>query len=206
MIFWLEHRGMRYRIHEGETLVGRGSRVAFFLDEPSVSREHALVRRSGTSVAVTDLKSSNGTFVNGERVQGSKPLQTGDIVCFGTAALRFGTTLTAPGPSVSPGIEFIEQQSSRPQVAEVVTEPAFGSIEVLETLVASPETAESLPDLASMVRASVARLLASAERGRVVLGPAERSRLAGVVATVGGWPIDDANQEWADDVLRRLQV
>ena len=83
---------MRHRMHDGETLVGRGSRVAFFLDEASVSREHAVLRRTGDVVMLTDLGSSNGTFVNGEQITGSHKLAIGDRVRLGTADLTFGVT------------------------------------------------------------------------------------------------------------------
>jgi len=36
------------------------------LQDPEVSRRHALLRRSGKTVVVEDLDSTNGTFVNGE--------------------------------------------------------------------------------------------------------------------------------------------
>ncbi len=195
---------MRYRIHEGETLVGRGSRVAFFLDEPSVSREHAIVRRQTEVITLTDLGSSNGTFVNGERVDKSRKLELGDTVRLGAAELRFGATRGVVPPSVSPGIEFIEQQSTRPPVMDLSTEPAFGSIEVLETLVQSPESAENLEELAQMVRASVDRLLGSMERGRVKLGASECARVLAIAKSVKSWFPDGDAHAWADGVGKRL--
>ncbi|HMR06725.1 MAG TPA: FHA domain-containing protein, partial [Polyangiaceae bacterium] len=177
IIFWLEYRGMRHRMHDGETLVGRGSRVAFFLDEASVSREHAVLRRTGDVVMLTDLGSSNGTFVNGEQITGSHKLEIGDHVRLGTADLTFGVTRGVSPSSISPGIELIEQRSVARPVMDLSTEPAFGSIEVLETLVANPDNAESIEELSTMVRSSVDRLVDSADRGRVKLGDLERARV-----------------------------
>ncbi|MEZ4223969.1 MAG: FHA domain-containing protein [Polyangiaceae bacterium] len=203
-IYWLEYRGMRHRIHEGETLVGRGSRVAFFLDEPSVSREHALVRRTGDSVMITDLGSSNGTFVNGEAATGTRRLSVGDRVRLGTAELHFGVTRGVSPSSISPGIELIEQQSVVRPAMDLSTEPAFGSIEVLETLVRSPESAESLTELSKMVQSSVERLVASADSGRVNLGAAERARVLAIARTVCGWGATPAAETWLSRIRARL--
>ena len=172
---------MRYRIHEGETLVGRGSRVAFFLDEPSVSREHALIRRVGDKVSVTDLGSSNGTFVNGDRVVKTRGLDLGDTIRLGAAELKFGVTRGPVVSSMSPGIELIEQRVERRPVMDLSTEPQFGSLDVLETLIASPEAAEDPRELAAMIRSSVDRLLENLDRRNTPLGPDQRARLLTIV-------------------------
>src|SRR2546429_5541534 len=64
--------------------VGRSSRCNFILDDLSVSRVHAEVIVNGETVRVDDLKSRNGTFVDGKRVTTSE-LQPGQIVNFGNA-------------------------------------------------------------------------------------------------------------------------
>ena len=64
--------------------VGRSSRCNFILDDLSVSRVHAEVIVNGETVRVEDLKSRNGTFVDGKRVTTSE-LQPGQIVNFGNA-------------------------------------------------------------------------------------------------------------------------
>ncbi len=205
IIFWLEYRGMRHRMHDGETLVGRGSRVAFFLDEASVSREHAVLRRTGDVVMLTDLGSSNGTFVNGEQITGSHKLAIGDRVRLGTADLTFGVTRGVSPSSISPGIELIEQRSVARPVMDLSTEPAFGSIEVLETLVANPENAESIEELSTMVRASVDRLVDSADKGRVKVGDLERARVIAIAETLRSWGASPEIELWSLSVQKRLQ-
>ncbi len=196
---------MRHRIFDGETLVGRGSRVAFFLDEPSVSREHAVLRRTGDVVMLTDLGSSNGTFINGEQISGTRKLSVGDGVRMGTADLMFGVTRGVSTSSISPGIELIELQSAVRPVMDLSTEPAFGSIEVLETLVANPDDAENLFELSKMVQSSVDRLVASADHGRVKLGQAERARVVAIAETVRSWGVAPEVDSWAADVQVRLK-
>ncbi|HLI96086.1 MAG TPA: FhaA domain-containing protein [Candidatus Baltobacteraceae bacterium] len=65
-----------------ELRVGRSSESDIFLVDPSVSRMHATLELDGDRVVVRDAGSTNGTFVNGERVH-VHTLQPGDRVAFG---------------------------------------------------------------------------------------------------------------------------
>src|SRR5918998_2742061 len=56
--------------------------------DPEVSRRHAAVREHGGGVAIEDLGSTNGTFVNGEKVEGVQPLSDGDEVRIGNTVFR----------------------------------------------------------------------------------------------------------------------
>jgi ABC transport system ATP-binding/permease protein len=71
----------------GEIVIGRED-VDLVLDDAEVSRHHATVRRVGRILEVEDLGSSNGTFVDGERIEG--PTQVG-----AGARLRVGDTILA---------------------------------------------------------------------------------------------------------------
>lgn len=62
--------------------VGRSTDNEIFLVDPSVSRNHAILELRGDDVIVRDAGSTNGTFVNGERVQ-LRTLRPGDRVAFG---------------------------------------------------------------------------------------------------------------------------
>ena len=74
--------GLTYVLGEGTTLAGRANDVAIFLGDVTVSRHHArfLVDESGLSME--DLGSTNGTYVNLERVDRST-LSPGDEVIIG---------------------------------------------------------------------------------------------------------------------------
>ncbi len=93
---WDERRGGRFFvIHEGEELVvGRDAEISdVTLRDPAISRKHIVLRRRGGTVTVEDLGSSNGIFVNGERVQAAK-IGPGDVVGLGTTQLHL--SLAAP--------------------------------------------------------------------------------------------------------------
>lgn len=69
------------------TTVGRDPGAGLPLDDESVSRMHARLDREGDALIVTDLKSSNGTSVNGQDVLRSA-LRPGDVVSFGDVQFK----------------------------------------------------------------------------------------------------------------------
>lgn len=75
-------RGGRIRLGASRVTVGREKSAGVSLDDESVSRLHARLDRDAEGLMVTDLKSRNGTLVNGEAVLQS-PLEDGDLVQFG---------------------------------------------------------------------------------------------------------------------------
>ena len=72
-------------------IVGRDERVEFSLSDGSISRAHCTVERDVETGAywLVDLGSTNGTTLNGERVQGKAKLSPGDKVFLGASVLRF---------------------------------------------------------------------------------------------------------------------
>lgn len=83
-----ESRGLLYRLPQGDTVTGReAALVQLVLTAAGVSRVHArFFHHADGSVTVLDLGSTNGTFVNGEKVQ-EKVLRDGDTVSLGPNAL-----------------------------------------------------------------------------------------------------------------------
>ena len=67
--------------------VGRGHAADLRLDEPSVSRRHAILE-GGPHPRILDDRSSNGTFVNGRRVEQAS-LRHGDEIALGRVVLRY---------------------------------------------------------------------------------------------------------------------
>lgn len=73
----------RFEIAEGATLITREQGAGMYLDSTTVSRRHAELRREGSAMTLQDLGSTNGTYVNGERITAETPLKNGDRVQFG---------------------------------------------------------------------------------------------------------------------------
>ena len=68
--------------------IGRGLSADLHLDESSVSRRHAILVPRATGARILDDRSSNGTFVNGRRVQ-QADLANGDVIVIGRVVLRY---------------------------------------------------------------------------------------------------------------------
>ena len=77
-------------ISDTPLVVGRDPGLGLSLvGESTVSRRHAELAKRGDSVVVKDLGSTNGTYVNGSKLQGEVALRPGDEVQFGAIRFRF---------------------------------------------------------------------------------------------------------------------
>jgi cardiolipin synthase len=71
---------VRHAVREGLTAIGRAQENDIVITDALVSRHHAQITLDGGTCRITDLGSGNGTFLNGERINGSKCLRPGDVV------------------------------------------------------------------------------------------------------------------------------
>jgi hypothetical protein len=86
----VRENGSAVDLPEGSATVSRDPGQVLSVDgEGSISRRHAEVVRSGSHVVVRDLGSTNGTFVNGQKISGETALRSGDTVQFGTIRFRY---------------------------------------------------------------------------------------------------------------------
>ena len=77
-------------LDQPEVLLGRDPHAAAVLDgDGFVSGRHAMVRLRGGSPTVTDLGSTNGTYVNGDRIAAETALHEGDEVAVGSTRMIF---------------------------------------------------------------------------------------------------------------------
>jgi hypothetical protein len=82
-------------LDQPEVLLGRDPHAAAVLDgDGFVSGRHAMVRLRGGSPTVTDLGSTNGTYVNGDRIAAETALHEGDELAVGSTRMIYepGTT------------------------------------------------------------------------------------------------------------------
>jgi hypothetical protein len=80
--------GSRHVLDRPILSVGRSKECDIVVEDPSASRRHAELRRENGAYWVVDLGSTNGTEVNGERVERAQ-LETGDRITVGQTVLRF---------------------------------------------------------------------------------------------------------------------
>jgi pSer/pThr/pTyr-binding forkhead associated (FHA) protein len=129
--------GLRIRLDQDVATFGRHEDNGYVLTDPRISRVHAQLRKEGNVLIVTDLGSSSGTKVNGERIGGPTAVRHGDTLSFGplTAALEdpagavqreestmvFATPEVETGPHLSP-----RQQQVLELMAEGMTNSQIG--------------------------------------------------------------------------------
>jgi len=87
MRFRLRYLQHDLELGEGEFAIGRSASCQLSLDDPLVSRRHAVMMVGVDGVTVEDLESRNGVVVNGMRIEGRVHLNVGDRVMIGSQEL-----------------------------------------------------------------------------------------------------------------------
>ncbi|QSB14765.1 DUF3662 domain-containing protein [Natronosporangium hydrolyticum] len=80
--------GRNYPLAIGSTVIGRGDQATLRLPDVGISRRHARLDFDGAQVVLTDLGSTNGSMVNGQRIS-AVALNPGDMIQIGTTTLTF---------------------------------------------------------------------------------------------------------------------
>jgi hypothetical protein len=121
----------RHHLGPGRTKIGRSADCDICIDNTQMSRNHAVIEVSKSGVQITDVGSSNGTYVNGHKVREAK-IQHGDHVGFGHE-LQFvveGRTVEAPPAAKKPPAS--AQMQTLPTKVELAAEqlkPKVGGVE-----------------------------------------------------------------------------
>src|SRR5256714_4961716 len=93
-----KYQGGEYPLQDARDLViGRSSDLDMVLIEDMVSRKHAKIALQDGAITIADLGSTNGTFVNGEKVK-KTPLKEGDRILIGTSILKLVTVQRSAQP------------------------------------------------------------------------------------------------------------
>jgi pSer/pThr/pTyr-binding forkhead associated (FHA) protein len=86
--------GHTFTLGTDPVIIGREAPSAkFVIADPAVSRRHAQISRQDDGYMIEDLNSTNGTFINAQRVVGAVPLTPGDLIELGTAVTLSYDTL-----------------------------------------------------------------------------------------------------------------
>ena len=105
----------------GEVTLGRSVSCNVVLEHDSISKLHARIERTPTALLLTDMRSSNGTFVNGARVT-STPLQDSDVISFAKVIdlrvdVERGLVVTS-GKMQAPDAEALAQEAPERRYSE----------------------------------------------------------------------------------------
>ncbi len=106
--------GKTFPIEEEENILGRDLANEIIISDPEVSRRHARFFIRDENVYVEDLGSTNGTFLNGERISNAQQLRSGDVITLGESVVLVfekitqvpAETITTPPVDTLPDPEF----------------------------------------------------------------------------------------------------
>jgi hypothetical protein len=96
--------GTTCELQAEKTTIGRLDDNTFQITEPSVSSHHCEIIRRGNDIVVKDLGSTNGTFINGEKV-GEATLKSGQILRLGQVEMRLELGIPAPAAPAKKPLE-----------------------------------------------------------------------------------------------------
>ena len=94
--------GRRYKLADGEYVIGRRSDCQIFVPDMRVSRQHARLWKTGESWEIEDLGSNNGTFVNGIKVQAATQIRHDDEILIANNRIRVETRESTPDGKIPP--------------------------------------------------------------------------------------------------------
>jgi len=75
--------GNTFELTEAEITIGRDTNNTIVVNDPEVSRKHARLLSQAGGYVIEDLGSTNGTFVNGQRLMGPHMLRSGEMISMG---------------------------------------------------------------------------------------------------------------------------
>jgi hypothetical protein len=81
--------GKRLVVGPTGVTIGRSRQCDVVLSDPNTSRQHAEIRPRGGAWVLNDLGSTNGSLLNGRRIEGPEVVKRGDEIEIGTSTIRF---------------------------------------------------------------------------------------------------------------------
>ena len=94
--------GAVYPLEGDQLTIGRDSTNGVAINDPEVSRRHARLTFQGGKYVLEDLGSTNGSFVNGQRLSGPHVLKAGDVVALGEQiVLMYDAANIDPGATIA---------------------------------------------------------------------------------------------------------
>ena len=129
--------GATFSLEGDQLVIGRDSSSAIAINDAEVSRKHARLNFQGGKYVIEDLGSTNGTFVNGQRLVSPVVLKSGDVISLGEQIVLMYEALSSdPGETV---------MSSRRSIPRPAPAPAPAPAPVQQQYYAPPPPASVAP-------------------------------------------------------------
>lgn len=214
--FWLRYRGTRFPIRRGEYILGRSPYCSIVVSNALASRQHCAVRLTSEGLVIADLNSRNGTLVNGKRLEGERPVTTGDIIRIGSDSIevllaesaaekRAGSVrrgerhdtldrveLESLPPPPQSGIGALEEDSS--------TYTHNSTIELVVELVKTSGTLPDRIERSSTIQRSIDTLVEVRMQRCRAFEPSDSARLLEAARSLASWHADGRLEGWLHDI------
>lgn len=133
--------GATFSLDGDQLLIGRDSSSGVAINDAEVSRKHARLTFQGGKFVIEDLGSTNGTFVNGQRLVSPVVLKSGDVVSLGEQIVLMYEALSS-----DPGETVISARKGVPRPAPIpAPSPAPAPVPVQQQYYAAPPAAPAPP-------------------------------------------------------------
>src|SRR5215207_5002524 len=91
-----------YDLNKDIVTLGRDITNDIVINDPEVSRHHMRMTRGAGGFTIEDLGSTNGTFINGQRLTGARPMRPGDMIGLGETVTLAYEGVNAGGGALPP--------------------------------------------------------------------------------------------------------
>jgi pSer/pThr/pTyr-binding forkhead associated (FHA) protein len=126
--------GAAFTLEGDQITIGRDSSNGIVINDAEISRRHARLTFQGGKYVLEDLGSTNGTFVNGQRLAGPRVLKAGEVVSFGEQIVLVFETVT-----IDPGATMVSPRAAAvPSISRPVMPPPPPPAEYAGSIPASP--------------------------------------------------------------------
>jgi len=166
---------LRYLHHdleliEGQFAVGRSAGCQLSLDDPLVSRRHALLVVSREGVTIEDLQSRNGVIVNGQRIPGRTKVVAGDKIVIGSQELTLLEGRESAGRETASHQMGKRTLPKMPAAAELIAAERASSVPPSEQMLGDPDAEPSM-----VRRADAFNLLGGVAEKALAMGRADEA-------------------------------
>jgi predicted component of type VI protein secretion system len=131
----IQNQGMTGRACElqtDRTTIGRVEDNTFQIADPSVSSHHCEIHLRGSDIVIRDLNSTNGTFINGNKIEESA-LKPGEVLRLGQVELKLeGAGAAGSAPASAPGTAPSAPATAKKPVDATMIMPRGVSLDELE--------------------------------------------------------------------------
>lgn len=139
-----------YELTQAVITIGRDYSNEIVINDPEVSRKHARLTAQTGGYIIEDMGSTNGTFVNGQRLLGPHLLRAGEVIAFGeTISLTFETLYFDPNATVVAPVNLPPYQAPTPSAyTPGYNQPASGQAYPAQPAQAAPRQVYTPPPAA----------------------------------------------------------